>query len=166
MKLLRSPTPRPPQPHRRKMPLRWGLQTHGRVSKILASHPGPASRLEIRMSSTNCKVQAKFDDWFLSPALDQLEELRFEAGRCRHMPPSVLRLTPTLRRASFSSCYFPQINVAPTLLLPQLKQLDLFDVGISKKAMEHLLGSCTALEYLRLRQIHGFISLHIASTNL
>ena len=55
-----------------------------------------------------------------------------------------------LRRASFSSCYLPQINAAPALLLPQLKQLDLFDVVISKKAMEHLLRSCTALEYLRL----------------
>ena len=57
---------------------------------------------------------------------------------------------PTLRRASFSSCYLPQINAAPALLLPQLKQLDLFDVVISKKAMEHLLRSYTAFEYLRL----------------
>uniref|UniRef100_A0A453E4P4 F-box/LRR-repeat protein 15/At3g58940/PEG3-like LRR domain-containing protein n=1 Tax=Aegilops tauschii subsp. strangulata TaxID=200361 RepID=A0A453E4P4_AEGTS len=136
------------------------------VSKILSSHPGPARRLDIRMFSTNCNVQAKFDEWFLSPALDQLEELSFEAGRCRSLPPSALRLTPMLRRASFSSCYLPQINAAPALLLPQLKQLDLFDVGISKQAMEHLLRNCTALEYLRLQQIHGFISLHIASTNL
>ena len=32
------------------------------------------------MFSTNWKVQAKFDEWFLSLALDQLEELSFEAG--------------------------------------------------------------------------------------
>ncbi|XBJ17035.1 hypothetical protein VPH35_008536 [Triticum aestivum] len=32
--------------------------------------------------------------------------------------------------------------------------------------MEHLLRSCTVLEYLHLEQIHRFISLHIASTNL
>ena len=136
------------------------------VSKILSSHPGPARRLDIRIFSTNCKVQPKFDEWFLSPALDQLEGLSFEAGRCRSLPLSLLRLTPMLCRASFSSCYLPQINAAPALLLPQLKQLDLFDIVISKKAMEHLLRSCTALEYLRLEQIHGFISLHIASTNL
>jgi len=136
------------------------------VSKILSSHTGPARRLDIRMFSTNCKVQPKFDEWFLSPALDQLEELSFEAGRCRSLPPSALHLTPTLRRASFSSCYLPQINAAPALLLPQLKQLDLFDVVISKKAMEHLLHSSTALEYVHLEQFHGFISLHIASTNL
>ena len=50
------------------------------VSKILSSHPGPARRLNIRMFSTNCKVQAKFDEWFLCPSLDKLEELSFEAG--------------------------------------------------------------------------------------
>ena len=120
------------------------------VSKILSSHPGPARRLDIRMFNTNCKVQPKFDEWFLSPALDQLEELSFEAGRCRSLPPSALSLAPTLCRASFSSYYLPQINATPALLLPQLKQLDLFDVVILKKAMEHLLCSCTMLEYLRL----------------
>ena len=72
------------------------------VSKILSSHPGPARRLDIHMFSTNSKVQPKFDEWFLSPALDQLKELSFEAGRCRSLPPSALRLTPMMRRASFS----------------------------------------------------------------
>ena len=85
------------------------------VSKILSSHLGPAKRLDIRMFSTNCKVQPKFDEWFLSPAQDQLEELSFEAGGCHSLPPSALRLAPTLHRASFSSCYLPQINVAPAL---------------------------------------------------
>ena len=47
------------------------------VSKILSSHLGPAKRLDIYMLSTNYKVQAKFNDWFFSPALDQLEELNF-----------------------------------------------------------------------------------------
>ena len=73
------------------------------VSKILSSHPGPARRLDIRMFSTNCKVQAKFDEWFFSPTLDQLEEVRFEGGRCHSLSQSVLRLMPILRRASFSS---------------------------------------------------------------
>ena len=36
--------------------------------------------VDIHMFSTNCKVQAKFEEWFLSPALDHLEELNFEAG--------------------------------------------------------------------------------------
>ena len=91
------------------------------VSKILSSHPGPTRRLDIHMFRTNYKVQPKFNEWFLSPTLDQLEELSFEARPCLSLPPSVLRLAPTLRRASFSSCYLPQINAAPALLLPQLK---------------------------------------------
>ena len=76
------------------------------VSKILASHPGPARCLDIRMFNTNCSVQAKFDEWFLSPTLDQLEELRFEGGQCRPLPLSALCHAPTLHRARFSSCYF------------------------------------------------------------
>ena len=83
------------------------------VSKILSSHPGPARRLDIRMFSTNCKVQPKFDEWFLSPALDQLEELSFEAGRCRSLPLSVLRITPTLRRTNFNSYYLPRLMLCP-----------------------------------------------------
>ena len=50
------------------------------VSKILSSHPGPARCLDIRMFSTNYKVQSKFDEWYLSPALEQLKELSFETG--------------------------------------------------------------------------------------
>ena len=81
---------------------------------------------------------------------------------------AVVRAPPPANAAScqLQLLLFPKINVAPALLLPQLKQLDLFNVVISKKDMEHLLRSCIALEYLRLEQIHGFISLHIASTNL
>ena len=40
------------------------------VSKILSSHLGPARSLDIRMFSTNYKVQPKFNEWFLSPAID------------------------------------------------------------------------------------------------
>src|SRR4051812_3580073 len=50
------------------------------VSKILSSHPGPAKRLDIRFS-TNCKVQLKFDEWFLSPALDQIGDI-VEGNKC------------------------------------------------------------------------------------
>jgi hypothetical protein len=43
----------------------------------------------------------------------------------------MLRLTRMLRFASFATCDFPQIDAAPALLLPRLKQLRLFDVGIT-----------------------------------
>ncbi len=86
--------------------------------------------------------------------------------RCSPYILSPIACSPHSAGGQCTSCYLPQFNAAPALLLPQLKQLDFFDVVISKKAMEHLLRSCTALKYLRLEQIHGFISLHIASTNL
>jgi hypothetical protein len=47
-------------------------------------------------------------------------------------------LAPMLRFASFATYDFPQIDVVPALLLPRLKQLKLFDIGITKTAMHRL----------------------------
>jgi hypothetical protein len=68
-----------------------------------------------------------------------------------------------LRFASFATCDFPQIDAAPALLLPRLKQLRLFDVGITKTAMHRLFA---ALEGLQLQGISGFSTLSIASRSL
>ena len=38
------------------------------VTKILASHPGPAKRLSVAAFCSNCKVDDKFDKWFQSPS--------------------------------------------------------------------------------------------------
>jgi hypothetical protein len=52
------------------------------------------------------------------------------------------------------------------LLLPRLKQLRLFDVGITKIAMHRLFTACTALEGLQLQEISGFSTLSIRSPSL
>ena len=44
-------------------------------SKILGSHLGPTKGLRMGKFRSNSKDQAKLDDRFRSPALDQLEEL-------------------------------------------------------------------------------------------
>uniref|UniRef100_A0A8R7UIP0 F-box domain-containing protein n=1 Tax=Triticum urartu TaxID=4572 RepID=A0A8R7UIP0_TRIUA len=116
------------------------------VSKILAAHPGPAHRLflsDIRLSRDR---YGKFNGWFRSPSLDGLEELDFTSSGdtfCwdrrtrppRPLPPSVLRFAPTLRAASIGCCDFPEINAAPALVLPRLKQLSLYEVAISEAAI-------------------------------
>ncbi|XP_020185183.1 putative F-box/FBD/LRR-repeat protein At5g52460 [Aegilops tauschii subsp. strangulata] len=82
------------------------------LSHILAMHPGPVRRLAIGKFRSNCKAEPRFHDWFLSPALGRLDELSFHAGHPRSLPPSVLRLEPTLRRTMFTQCLFPQIDAA------------------------------------------------------
>nr|XP_020147571.1 F-box/FBD/LRR-repeat protein At1g13570-like [Aegilops tauschii subsp. strangulata] len=77
------------------------------LSHILATHPRPVRRLAIDKFHSNCKVEPKFQEWFQSPALDQLEELSFQAGHLRSLPPSALCLAPTLRRA------LPHAHAAP-----------------------------------------------------
>ena len=87
-------------------------------SKILGSHPGPIRGLRTGKFRSNCRDQAKLDDWFRSPALDQLEELTFDDGHMRSLATSALRLAPTLRVAKFRNCHFPPLNDAPALILP------------------------------------------------
>ena len=73
----------------------------------------------------------------------------FEGGlQMTALPLSTIRLLPTLQRARFAQCLIPQIDATPTLLLPLLKRLVLYDVGTSKETIERLLGGCTVLEAL------------------
>ena len=99
---------------------------------------------------SNGKERAKLDDWFRSPALDQLKELTFDDGHMCSLPTSALRLAPPLRVTMFKSCRSPPLNVAPTLFLPRLKHLELVTVCLSNGDMEHLLHGCTTIDYLRL----------------
>ena len=81
-------------------------------SKILGSHLGPTKGLRMGKFRSNGKDRAKLDDWFRSPALDQLEELTFDDGHMRSLPTSALRLAPTLRVAKFRNCHFLPLNDA------------------------------------------------------
>ena len=135
-------------------------------SKILGSHLGPTKGLRMGKFRSNGKDRAKLDDWFRSPALDQLEELTFDDGHMRSLPTSALRPAPTLRVAKFRNCHFPPLNDAPALILPRLKHLELVAVCLSKGDMERLLRGCTALEYLRLQAINGLSTFHITSMTL
>ena len=117
-------------------------------SKILGNHLGPTRGLGMGKFRSNGKDRAKLDDWFRSPALDQLEELTFDDGHMRSLPMSALCLAPTLRVAKFRN-YNP-LNDAPALILRRLKHLELVAVCLSKGDMERQLCGCTSLEYLRL----------------
>ena len=76
-------------------------------SKIVSSHLGPTRGLRMGKFRSNCRDRAKLDDWFRSPALDQLEELTFDDGHMRPLLMSALRLAPTLRVAKFRNCHPP-----------------------------------------------------------
>ena len=61
-------------------------------SKILGSHLGPTRGLRMGKFCSNDKDRAKLDDWFRSPALDQLEELTFDDGHMRSLPMYALHI--------------------------------------------------------------------------
>ncbi|KAM3277527.1 hypothetical protein ACQJBY_045429 [Aegilops geniculata] len=137
------------------------------ISKILAAHPGPARHLSLRSICLCNNLYARFNGWFRSPALNGLEELDFCGRNMQSLvPPSVLRFVPTLRLASIGGCDLSRIDIAPTLLLPQLKQLKLYDIAISESALHRLLSGCTVLESLDLESIHGISIVRIVSLTL
>ena len=76
-------------------------------SKILGSNVGPTKGLRMGKLCSNGKDQAKLDEWFRSPAIDQLDKLSYNDGHMRLLPTSVLHFAPTLRLAKFMNCHSP-----------------------------------------------------------
>ncbi|KAE8789753.1 hypothetical protein D1007_35961 [Hordeum vulgare] len=134
----------------------WDRKCRDAFSNILTTHTGQSDALpstsyvqtaRLNPSFTpNYKVEPKFHEWFLSPDLDQLEELRLAPRHGRPLPPAVLRLAPTLRCATFMECFFHQINIGIALHLPKLKYLELIDISMSKEDLDLILCGCNVLE--------------------
>ena len=76
-------------------------QTLDAFSQILGSHDGPIKGLIVGKFHSNGKDRAKLDEWFRSPAIDQLEKLSYNDGHMSLLPTSALRFAP--RCASPSS---------------------------------------------------------------
>ena len=127
---------------------------------------GPVRRLAIGRLNPHNKTEPRLHYWFLSLALDLLEELKLHGRHPCSLPSSVFHLAPMLHRATFKRCISPRIDATHALHLSKLKHLELIVVRILKEDLERLLVGCTTLEYLRLHAMNGFGTLHITSTNV
>ncbi|XP_073363122.1 uncharacterized protein [Aegilops tauschii subsp. strangulata] len=81
------------------------------LSHILDTYPGLVRRHAIGRLNPHNKTDHRLHYWFLSPALDRLEELSLHARRLCSLPPSVFRLAPTLRSATFRRLHITSMNV-------------------------------------------------------
>uniref|UniRef100_A0A0E0HZ72 F-box domain-containing protein n=1 Tax=Oryza nivara TaxID=4536 RepID=A0A0E0HZ72_ORYNI len=150
------------------------------VSRILEAHRGPARRLSLRSVRLR-GIYARFDRWFCSAALNNLEHLDFayaSDGRYygigvdpdprppRPLPPSALRFAPTLRTAYIGGCDFPAVAPAAAPCFPRLTRLTLYGVAISEDALHRVLAGCAVLETLGLEASSGFGAVRINSPTL
>ncbi|GJN29120.1 hypothetical protein PR202_gb17313 [Eleusine coracana subsp. coracana] len=119
----------------------------GLISRILASHPGPARRLSVRMGLLSFTETVAA--WLESPVLHNLQELEFQVPCFRWLMASAFRFSATLRVATMSGCHL-QDDVVGTLQFPQLKQLGLGFVKASRGALRSLIAGCPVLEHLLL----------------
>nr|TKW30178.1 hypothetical protein SEVIR_2G018100v2 [Setaria viridis] len=151
----------------RSAPLNLDVST-AYVSRILSAHQGPGRRFCTKPDFLNINRDdrsANLDRWLRSPALNNLQELKFYLGNYLESPPlpaSVHRFSSTLRAASFNGCAFPEGNVH----LPLLKQLSLWDVRISETSFKALFAACPALQSLLLANIMGCSRVQIVSQSL
>ncbi|CAL5089918.1 unnamed protein product [Urochloa decumbens] len=144
----------------------------GAVSRVLSAHGGPGRRFRVAAHLIHCRPDA-VDAWLRSPALDNLEEIDFchrfrdpELLRLLTPPPaSISRFSGSLRVATFGKCRIPD-GLAETFRFPQLKQLGIEKVCISEGALQSLILSCPALEYLFVNESFGFSCLRINSNSL
>ncbi|XP_040254858.2 putative F-box/FBD/LRR-repeat protein At1g78760 isoform X1 [Aegilops tauschii subsp. strangulata] len=153
------------------------------VSRILCDHPGLARRFAFdrirlhREEKRYAEEAAELERWFNSPLLDNLQELNivfslleYSSGQSEKekrypLPPSVLRLAPTLQLARIGSCDFPK-EIAPSLNFPLLRQLHLWRVSISDDVFSGVLSGCHVLENLYLSEIRDVGCLRICSPTL
>jgi hypothetical protein len=79
------------------------------------------------------------------------------------LPPSVFRLAPALRVASFTRCRLPANLVVD---FPCLERLSLYSVTLTEEALCAVLSGCPALKSLLLEKNVGFECLRISSPTL
>ncbi|TVU17827.1 hypothetical protein EJB05_33887, partial [Eragrostis curvula] len=98
-------------------------------------------------------LPAVLDGWLLSPALENLQELKFCYDPLDSpsplMPRSALRFS-TLRVADFGCCQFPD-DAAHQLHFPNLQRLALGSVIISEDSLHAMLAGCPALDRWELK---------------
>jgi hypothetical protein len=140
------------------------------ISHITANHNGPIRCLSLPVLHLN-HHRKTLNTWLLSPALNNLQDLEFEATGMIHtswllplISCHVFKSSHTLRIATISECHMP--DLIEVCHFPHLKQLGLEGVMISDYALNNLVVGCLILESLLLKQCFGFNSIQINSTSL
>ncbi|KAM0891774.1 hypothetical protein ACQ4PT_026159 [Festuca glaucescens] len=135
------------------------------VSKILSDHRGPARRFSILLVFFH-GIMAVVDGYFCSATLAGLQELEvtnLQRKRYPLPPPALTRFAPTLRVLKLDGCQFCDRVTRPSF--PHLKQLILYNVGISEDSLQCMISACAVLESLSLRGV-WFARLCISSPTL
>ncbi|XP_037474411.1 uncharacterized protein LOC119350900 [Triticum dicoccoides] len=133
------------------------------ISSILSDHPGPARRVSLYRRF----LPDEIDGWFRSGSLSGLQDLEVVNLEWDHQLPlpshALIRFAPTLRLLSLSHCRFPDLGVPSSF--PHLKQLFMYDVGVSDNHLQSMIAGCVVLESVSLH-IMGFGRLCITSLTL
>ncbi|TVU17844.1 hypothetical protein EJB05_33904 [Eragrostis curvula] len=117
------------------------------VSRILSQHRGGARRFNVFYMFVS-DLPAVLDGWLLSPALENLQKLKFCYDPLHSprplMPCSALRFS-TLCVAEFGCCQFPDY-AEHQLHFPNLQHLALRSVIISEDSLHAMLAGFPALD--------------------
>ncbi|KAK1626242.1 hypothetical protein QYE76_000557 [Lolium multiflorum] len=111
----------------------------GVVSRILSSHLGPCRRFCVFGIGT--QTDLTINTWLRSPALDNLQELRFyHSHKLPLLLAPIFRFSSTLRILDIGSFLLPDAT-AQGLEFPQLQQLKLLFVTVSDCSLCSLIES-------------------------
>ncbi|KAM3412854.1 hypothetical protein ACQJBY_004180 [Aegilops geniculata] len=123
------------------------------VSKILSDHPGPTRRFALHLVYWP-NIPGVVDGWFRSRSLSGLQDLEVVNKSSRYvLLPSraLIRFAPTLCLLSLSQCRFPDLGVPPSF--PHLKELIMYDVGISEDSFNTFISRCSVLQSVSLHNM-------------
>ncbi|KAM3300241.1 hypothetical protein ACQJBY_041328 [Aegilops geniculata] len=125
------------------------------VSKILSDHPGPTRRFALHLVYWP-NIPGVVDGWFRSRSLSGLQDLEVVNKSSRYvLLPSraLIRFAPTLCLLSLSQCRFPDLGMGVPPSFPHLKELIMYDVGISDDSFKTFISRCSVLESVSLHNM-------------
>ncbi|GJM93966.1 hypothetical protein PR202_ga10570 [Eleusine coracana subsp. coracana] len=144
------------------------------VSGILSAHPGPGNSFCVQ-SCHLYEQNTTLSAWLRSLALNNLKELNLwdELSMFSHFhvrwksppPMSAVRFSTTLQVASLCKCKLTGTPI-DMVHFPQLRQLALDQVIISKDLLHTMISNCSVLEFLLLNRNSGYGRVRINSSSL
>ncbi|XP_074284198.1 F-box/LRR-repeat protein At3g03360-like [Silene latifolia] len=100
------------------------------------------------------ELPSKIDEWLRIAVRNQVEKLDLDSPVLKYQLPDILLSAKSLRQLNCIKVKIPYYNGA--INLESLQTLELFDVDVEERMLNHIISSCLLLKCLSVKYCFGF----------